>query len=187
MCPIPVFNLKIYENRPTYEYLLGSSINQFGNDLPKKIDVLRRYYSYGRNISETKKISELLREIKDVYANVGVATKHPEHIRIKLKALVKSAKAIISKRKLSTENQRRKELELFASINSLFDVSAAEFAETVFESPSYTSIDQNENVAQVRKNYDLAFYWMTSEGCYRKGHFYFRMIMIMMMNIQIVV
>lgn len=128
--------------------MLGVSINKFGNDLPKKIDVLRRYYGFARNISESKKISEMLREIQIVYANAGVATIHPEHVRVRLKALIKPAKAIISTRKLPTENQKKKELEFLTYINSPFDISLMERGEN---SPS-TSIHATDNIINVRSN-----------------------------------
>lgn len=164
--------------------MLGPSINNFENDLPKKIDVLRRYYSYARNVSETKKISGLLREIINVYVNTGIATIHPEHIRVKLKALVKPAKAIISTRKLSTENQIKKELDFFTSINSLFDVAAVECTEAEFGGSSSASFRQNANEPQVRVNW-TKIYLMPSNGCSEYVQFHFRMIVMLMMIIMI--
>lgn len=105
---------------------MGPSLNNFGVGLPTQIDVLRRFYNFGRNLSEAEKISQLIREIKAVYESRGILTVHAEHVRLKLKSLIKKAKSIISTRKLQTESQKQKELNFRSSINSLFEISASE-------------------------------------------------------------
>lgn len=92
--------------------------------MPKQINVLRRFYAFGRNLSETQKISHLIREIKDIYENVGIPIVHTEVIRLKLKSLIKSAKSIISTRKLSTQKQIQTEVDFHRNINSVLEVSA---------------------------------------------------------------
>lgn len=144
---------------------MGPSINTIGVELPKKIDILRRYYSFGRNLSETQKISQLLREIKTVYGNAGIATVHAELIRLKLKSLVRIAKKIISTCKLSTENQKQNEVDFRRNINFLFEVSATElFSESQAsdELPS-TSNTSNTNQLNLTQDYDNTDFSQDSE------------------------
>lgn len=93
--------------------------------MPSELNILRRFFNYGR-MTESQKISQLLREIRNIYQDAGIPTVHPENIRLKIKSLVKTCKAIISTRKLATENQRRREIEFKRKIGSLFEISAIE-------------------------------------------------------------
>lgn len=129
---------------------MGPCINEFGNCLPKSIDILRRYYNYGRSLSEAKKISELLRAIRIIYENNGVAIINTEHIRIKLKTLIKQSKAIVSTRKLPTDGQKVKEIKFLRQINNLFEISAIEPTSNGSSgNPSTTSAHSTEILSKV--------------------------------------
>lgn len=98
--------------------MLGKSIGRFGEGLPSHIDILRRYYSLGHNLTNTQKVSLLLREIEIIYENAAVPTIHTENIRLKLKLLIQTAKTIISTRKSNTETQKQKEVNFLRKIGS---------------------------------------------------------------------
>lgn len=102
--------------------MIGPSISEFSGNNLKSIDVLKRYFNFDRRLSETDKISKILNEIKFHYDIAGVAITSTEHIRLKLKKLIKDAKIIISKRKSSSQSQLKNENEFFNKINTSFDV-----------------------------------------------------------------
>lgn len=104
--------------------MLGPSIDSFEDGLPKELHILKRYYSFGRNLTDAQKISQLLSEIKTVYENAGITTVHPENIRHKLKSLITSAKSIISTRKSPNENQVQREIEFRRKVDSVFAVAS---------------------------------------------------------------
>lgn len=139
---------------------MGSSIDKFGVELPKKIDILRRYYALKRNLSESQKITQIIHEIKEVYQNSDIATVHIENIRLKLKSLIKTSKSIISTRKSQSENQKQKEFDFRSNINSLFEISAAaptQYSGTqVFDEPllmrNLTDINMDTN--ELQQGYD---------------------------------
>lgn len=65
-----------------------------------------------------------MREIVAVYQNTGIIAVNSENIRLRLKTLIKTAKLIISTRKLQTDNQKQKESEFLRNIDSIFAVAA---------------------------------------------------------------
>lgn len=135
---------QIYGNHPTFEYLLGNSIERFGESLPSQVDILRRYYNFDRNLSFTQKISELIREIKHVYQNAAIPLIHTEHIRLKLKSLIERAKLIISTRKSNTQTQKQKEEDFLRKISSQADFAAIN-DDISIESDSLDSPNNFEN------------------------------------------
>lgn len=88
----------------------------------KSIDVLKRYFNSDRRCTENDKISKILNEIKFFYEIAGVAITSTEHIRLKLKKLIKDAKIIISKGKSRSQSQLKCENEFFNKINTTLDV-----------------------------------------------------------------
>lgn len=127
--------------------MLGAPINGLHDELPKKIHILKRYYGYGQNLSETQKLSQLIHEIKAVYQSGGIETVHLENIRLKLKTLIKKAKLIISTRRLSTDNQKKKELEFRRDIESIFAVAGTSSdPHAASTSTSNTDFDETSSI-----------------------------------------
>lgn len=141
---------QIVGNHPTYEYLIGPSISEFKGNTVKSIDVLKRYFDFDRRSTENDKISYILNEIKNIYDVAGISITSTEHIRIKLKKLIKNAKLIISKRKSNSPGQIKKENEFFVKINAPFDIiKTIESNELGSSQPiascSYHTITSNNN------------------------------------------
>lgn len=97
---------------PSYEYLIGASINRFEQKLPRGIDIIRFYFHF-ENAGETEKISHTAREIQNIYQQAGISTVHFESIRSKTKRLVSSVKSIVATRKSRGSTQIRKVSEIF--------------------------------------------------------------------------
>lgn len=128
---------------------MGASIDSLGEEPPKKKHILKRFYGYDRNLTETQKVSQLIREITTVYQNIGIATVHPENIRLKLKTLIKAAKLIISTRKLSTNTQKQRESEFLHELDSIFAVATiVPDPQEVDQYQSSSSLNQHETRSQ---------------------------------------
>lgn len=108
-------------NSPTYEYLIGASIEQLGQYLPQEIDVLRMFCHY-ESLPESNRISEILCEIERCYFVVGIPLKNKETIRIKIKRLVVCMKQLLSKRKVKSRREKQRQEDFSKSIRNLFEV-----------------------------------------------------------------
>lgn len=132
---------------------MGSSIENIGVELPTQLTILRRFYHFGRGLTESQKVSQLMQEIKALYEDAGIATIHLENIRHKLKALIHKAKSIISTRKLGTKNQIQKELEFFRANNSIFEISSINIS---FESQDMDRHSLQTDVEMLTQNHDYS-------------------------------
>lgn len=110
---------------PSYEYLIGKSINSFEDKLPRGIDVLRLYFNF-KNKKDAEKISNTTEQVKQIYTCAGIPTIHYESIRTKVKRLVELVKSIIETRKSQNKRQVEKELSFFEGIVKLFEVTKNE-------------------------------------------------------------
>lgn len=108
----------------TFEYLIGTPINTF-DELPKQIDVLRLYFSLCSKISDTNKITKIVREIEKKYRDGGLDIKGTETLRLKTKRLVKTCKNFIAKRKIcrNSENEKMRQEKFRQKIENVFEVA----------------------------------------------------------------
>lgn len=111
---------------PTYEFLIGPSIADLPRQLPLAIHILQLYSHFDRSTSEIKRIGTIVGKIEACYRYAGIPTRHGEAIRIKIKRLVGKFKDLLSKRKVSSNQQRMQEIQFAHSIRSLFEVTANE-------------------------------------------------------------
>lgn len=126
--------------------MIGESIDSLPVQLPRKIDVLRFYFSFSRDIPDSRKISSIVKRIEDRCRENAVRTKGTETIRIKMKRLVKSCKEFVSKRKVcrGSHAERQKQEKFHRSIYDLFDVANHS---TVDRHTSNSSIDFTESLS----------------------------------------
>lgn len=106
---------------PTHLYLIGPSIEHFEDKLPRGIDVLRYYYHFEES-DDTRRISETINQVQQIYQRAGISTIHLESIRSKLKRLVASVKTVIGTRKSESPTQMQKELAVFQKSHELFEI-----------------------------------------------------------------
>lgn len=121
------------------------------------IDVLRRYFSFNRSSTENAKISNILNDIKIFYGALGVAIIATEHIRLKLKKIIKDAKTNISKRKSNSPYQIKSEDEFFNKISAPFDITKRnEFNENSSNEPIPSC--SYHFIAATNENADNSYY-----------------------------
>lgn len=109
-------------SRPTYEFLIGPSIDEFPNHLPSQLNILQFYAHFNSNIPESERIRSIISGIEISYERAGVRIRHREAIRIKLKRLIRGFKDLLAKRKVISMKQREKELHFAENIRYPFDV-----------------------------------------------------------------
>lgn len=109
-------------NRPTYEFLIGPSTSDFGDRLPRQVDILRYYSHLPKTILDKDKVSDILKRIQEYYEQVGITTLHRETIRTKIKNMLQIFKDLLAKRKTVSNKQRKREVDFARSIRNLFEV-----------------------------------------------------------------
>lgn len=109
----------------------------------------------------------MLREIRSLYENAGITTVHSENIRHKLKSLIHTAKSIIATRKLSTANQKQKELEFIRKVRLMFEISANERVDppgndamnatesTINSDMEFETLSQNGENHEILSDYEM--------------------------------
>lgn len=103
--------------------MIGKSIEDFSSQLLREIDVLRLYFHLSLSLSESEKISILVKKIQCRYREAGISIKSTEAIRIKIKRLVASCKKLIKKRKIccNSNTERLRQTRFRREIHALFD------------------------------------------------------------------
>lgn len=105
--------------------MIGKSISELNQELPKQVDVLRLYFSCSPKLPDGKKVSQIVRSIEKRYQENNIQIKSTETIRLKTKRLVKSCKDFIAKRKICRKPnpERERQIEFAKNLQSSFDVS----------------------------------------------------------------
>lgn len=107
--------------------MIGDTIDILPQQQPKKIDILRLYFSFPKNIPDSRRISSIVKDVEDQYRANASANhiKRKEMIRIKTKRLVKECKSLIAKRKvcLKSKTEKQKQEKFHRSIHALFDLA----------------------------------------------------------------
>lgn len=106
----------------THEYLIGKSIEKFGSISPKEIDILRLYSGLSK-ITESAKITKILKEVNQYYRQRNIRTKNSETIRLKIKRLVSSFKSLLAKRKIKSMKERHRQEIYVENIHKCFNVT----------------------------------------------------------------
>lgn len=108
----------------TYEYLIGKSIEKFGSNSLKEVDVLRLYAGFfSSKMTETAKITKILEEVNEYYRQRNIRTKNNETIRIKIKRLVSSFKNLLAKRKVKSMKERQRQETYVENVHKCFNVA----------------------------------------------------------------
>lgn len=135
--------LKFQVNQPkskTFEYLIGNSIESLPLQQPRKIDILRLYFGFPKNISEIQKVASIVKSIQNHYRSNAIRVKGTEMIRIKIKRLVNSCKNLLSKRTIcrKSHSERQKQEKFHHMIYGSFDVAESSDRQTI-DPPSDSS------------------------------------------------
>lgn len=102
--------------------LIGKSIEKFGSNSPKEIDILRLYSGLSK-ITESAKITKILEDVNQYYRQRNIRTKNNETIRIKIKRLVSSFKSLLAKRKVKSMKERQRQEIYVKNIHKCFNVT----------------------------------------------------------------
>lgn len=90
--------------------MIGKSIEKFGSNSLKDIDILRLYAGFiSPRMTESAKITKILEEVNEFYRQRNIQTKSIETIRIKIKRLVSSFKNLLGKRKVKSMKERQRQ------------------------------------------------------------------------------
>lgn len=112
----------------TFEYLIGTSISEFPpRQLPLKIHILRLYSNFQRNVPEKERIKFIIESIETCYRNANIPLIQTEAIRLKVKRLLLEFKDLLSKRKVDSNMQRKRENDFAQNIRNLFEVANETF------------------------------------------------------------
>lgn len=111
-------------SRRTFEYLIGTPISEFPpRQLPLKIDILQLYSNFQRNVPDKERIKFIIESIEICYRNANIPIIRIEAIRLKIKRLLLEFKDLLSKRKVDSNMQRKRENDFAKNIRNLFEVA----------------------------------------------------------------